>query len=262
MEARALTFTVKHGPRADLLSRLLIFPTLAAILISALLLTSPKHFVLSYVIENALVLWAAVVGLVLLNYLITRTEEVRLSPDGIVTRRRFLGDAPLIRWEWLKPVPKGAVALGFVSFELNRPNGVRGRLSVDPVQAREILLYPRCPRAPISPGMAQRLGLSAERSASREVPSPHKDETEAERQTRVLKDLRVRMWVLVGMGGTFWALALGMGLLFVVLQDWAYLVLPVICGAGGTLHWFIANRIRSTIREGTGPILPSSGRDQ
>jgi hypothetical protein len=149
--------TVGHGPRRDLLSVaiLVTFGVSALVGIAGLGLPSFGRsvgvggFLAVVVVTFPVSAWVS---------LCTTTEEVVLRPTGFSVRRRLFGTARLVegrevRWEWLDPVPRGWIALGFVTYRWHRPDGYLAwfQVNVTPTQARAMLAYPTYPKGVIPP---------------------------------------------------------------------------------------------------------------
>lgn len=155
----AAPMTVDHGPRTDLL----VVATVPTAAVGLLLLLGwiflpkfPTVVGVSGVVES-------LVFLALLSTWVWASqgaEQVVLSAEGIQPRKRIwgtpvLGNAgPLVRWEWLDPVARGPMRLGFAHFRWHRPGGYLDwyRLSVTPTQAAAIRAYPACPATYRDPG--------------------------------------------------------------------------------------------------------------
>lgn len=157
------TLTVGHGPRTDLMV-VATLPTGGIALLLALgWVFLPKLRAMAGIADLALVVlvFALVSTWV---WATSGTEQVVLSSEGIRVRKRAFGSpmvvdaGPLVRWEWLDPVIRGPVGLGFAHFRWHRPGGYLEwfHLPVTPSQAAAIRAYPSCPVAYRAPEAGRR----------------------------------------------------------------------------------------------------------
>jgi len=161
MSADEQSTSVDHGPRTDLLSALLIWPTLwAGFVWFTFTQGSQRYFGLELLLLVTGFYLMAFVATVLARYAYV-IKTVDLTPEGIKYRSRMFPILKTQRWELLDPTPRGAIELGYVTFRIRLPNdpSTRFRMTLSPQQARAILLDPRCPRRPISARRLRRLGI-------------------------------------------------------------------------------------------------------
>jgi hypothetical protein len=261
---RSRTLTVRHGPRRDLLSVALIFPGLAGILSALLLAFSPRHFTSAYIAENVLFVVVLALGLVTFFHLTHVSEETVLAPSGIVRWRRLTGYSNRIAWDQLNPTPVGFFSFGFVTFKWRSSRPIDPldarlllRFTVDPVQARAILQYPSCPRAPLPARLLRVMGVPAGWEANRAAGANHESlplsgapssDEEAESRTMWIRDVHRSVQVFRIEGAVFLALAITITILavYVPAEGVVVLVAPILVVIG-IFMWLIASRQRKAI---------------
>jgi hypothetical protein len=152
--------TVVHGPRTDLVSALLIWPTLWAAFVWYTFSHGSQRYAGWDLLLTVVGFYCmAFVGVLLLRYAYV-VDTVVLTPDGIdYHSRMFQWNHQL--WALLDPTPRGAIELGYVTFRIRLPDDLstRFRMKVSPEQARVIMLDSRCPRRPVSARRLRRLGI-------------------------------------------------------------------------------------------------------
>ena len=151
---------VGHGPRTDFigLAALVLFATAVASALLGFLAGYPW----AQVLPTMGLLMVPVLGLAVVVYVLGTAREIELSSSGIEVRRRI--GSKFVRWDWLRPPPKGQLVLGSITFAYIEPaqrsQAPKG-FSVSVRQARAILEHACCPRWPETASLRKRIGGSS-----------------------------------------------------------------------------------------------------